>query len=311
MTMSKVALFHRSYQSYGGGHAKVWDYFNHILNSGLYDPRIYFTKDSQFGPDNPWTSVPERITAEWDPVQADLLFVAGMDWQDIPQDMPANIPIINLIQGLRHANPELPLYGYLRNRAIRVCVSQPVADAILATGQVNGAVRVVANGIELPDQIAKRPIPRNGKILVAALKNPALGTDLADQLRRMGRRVDLLLDLIPRSEYLAHLKAAEAAVLLPLPQEGFFLPGLEAMALGTPVIMPDCGGNRQYARDGENCLIAAPDGIVSAVRKLDSQGTAARLSAAGQETARYHSLSREYAEFVKILAEVERLWAGS
>lgn len=38
--------------------------------------------------------------------------------------------------------------------------------------------------------------------------------------------------------------------------EGFFLPGLEAMACGCPVVMTDSGGIRDYARNGDNCLLA-------------------------------------------------------
>ena len=47
--------------------------------------------------------------------------------------------------------------------------------------------------------------------------------------------------------------------------EGFCLPPLEAMAAGTPVVCTDAHGNRDFCRDGENCLMVAPDpGAVSA-----------------------------------------------
>ena len=39
--------------------------------------------------------------------------------------------------------------------------------------------------------------------------------------------------------------------------EGFCLPPLEAMAAGTPVVCTDAHGNRDFCRDGENCLMAA------------------------------------------------------
>lgn len=38
--------------------------------------------------------------------------------------------------------------------------------------------------------------------------------------------------------------------------EGFFLPGLEAMACGCPVVMTDSGGVQEYARNRYNCLLA-------------------------------------------------------
>lgn len=40
--------------------------------------------------------------------------------------------------------------------------------------------------------------------------------------------------------------------------EGFGLPPLEAMTCGTPVVMTDSGGVRDYARPGENCLLVPP-----------------------------------------------------
>lgn len=40
--------------------------------------------------------------------------------------------------------------------------------------------------------------------------------------------------------------------------EAFGLPPLEAMACGTAVITSDCGGNRDYARNGENCILIQP-----------------------------------------------------
>lgn len=43
--------------------------------------------------------------------------------------------------------------------------------------------------------------------------------------------------------------------------EAFGLPPLEAMACGTAVITTDCGGNRDYVRNGENCLLVPPSDI--------------------------------------------------
>jgi glycosyltransferase involved in cell wall biosynthesis len=40
--------------------------------------------------------------------------------------------------------------------------------------------------------------------------------------------------------------------------ESFSMPPLEAMACGTAVVTTDCGGNREYTKNGENCLIVPP-----------------------------------------------------
>jgi glycosyltransferase involved in cell wall biosynthesis len=43
--------------------------------------------------------------------------------------------------------------------------------------------------------------------------------------------------------------------------EGFAMPPIEAMACGSPVITTDSHGNRDYTRDGENCVVVEQDNI--------------------------------------------------
>lgn len=53
--------------------------------------------------------------------------------------------------------------------------------------------------------------------------------------------------------------------------EAFGLPPLEAMACGTAVVTTDCGGNRDYTRNGENCLLIPPsdlDQLSQAIHRL-------------------------------------------
>src|SRR5438552_2195391 len=80
-----------------------------------------------------------------------ILFLAGTDWRGVPELDRSHFPkpIINLVQHPRHAEPNSELRNFLRNRAVRICVSQEVADAITATGEVNGPVFTIPNAIEL------------------------------------------------------------------------------------------------------------------------------------------------------------------
>jgi glycosyltransferase involved in cell wall biosynthesis len=75
--------------------------------------------------------------------------------------------------------------------------------------------------------------------------------------------------------------------------ETFALPCLEAMACGTPVVSTRNPGILEYARDGENALLAdvrdAPGLAVGVRRVLDEPGLAERLRDGGLATAAAHS----------------------
>lgn len=50
--------------------------------------------------------------------------------------------------------------------------------------------------------------------------------------------------------------------------EAFSMPPLEAMASGTAVVTTDNGGNRDYAKNGENCLVVPPSDIQQLTQSL-------------------------------------------
>lgn len=303
--MPKKILFFRDFQAYAGGHGKVWDYFNHCRASARHSASIRFSPESRFDDSNPWYGCPELRVDSWSPDDVDGLFVAGMDWLALDGvELPPGLPIVNLVQGIRHTDPALPLRGFLSRPATRICVSQAVADAVLATGEVNGPVFVIPAGLELP------PLPaglvRTDAIFLGALKQPELGRRLAEGLRARGHEVFLADRPLPRAEFLTALARAGLAVLLPCTQEGFFLPGLEAMALGTALVMPDAGGNRAYARAGENCLLTdwSLESMLRAVEAFADANRRGRCVAAGYETARRHSLAAERSAFLRLLTDL-------
>jgi len=293
-------LFHRDFAGYSGGHGKLWDYFRHALALG-WDARVYLTVDSLRDASNPWMQIPERIEPQWTPEAYDVLFLAGMDWSALPEIQHPPRPVINLIQGVRHAWPEHPLSAFLSAPARRICVSQPVAEAIIATGKVNGDVTVIPAALDLPEHLPAPPAPP--QILIAGLKAPALAQTLAQELRQRGLDVRVLDQALPRNVYLGIVASARVVVTLPHPAEGFYLPALEAMALGVPVVLTDCIGSREYARDGDNCLLAADDSVAladAAERALQPR-VCMQLIAAGYDTARAHTQNAERARFADIL----------
>jgi GT2 family glycosyltransferase/glycosyltransferase involved in cell wall biosynthesis len=91
--------------------------------------------------------------------------------------------------------------------------------------------------------------------------------------------------------------------------EGFCLPILEAMAAGAPVVCTDAHGNRDFCRDGVNCLMPRddPHAIHAALDAvLTDDDLRERLRAGGRETAQAYALDRKLDEldaFYRELAE--------
>jgi hypothetical protein len=243
--------------------------------------------------------------------------VSGVDWRQIDGAVrpESPIPIVNLVQHVKHADPSDTLlrYRFLPHKAIRICVSPEVAEAIEDTGTVRGPVFVI------PDAIDVAPLERLGAaterdldVVVAANKQPEAGAEIAGGLSVPGRRVQLLDARIPRDELLGWLARARVAAFVPNPTEGFYLPAVEAMALGTLVVCPDCVGNRSFCEPGANCFRPPHelDAIVAAAERALTTGDAARMLEAAHETARRHDLAGERAAFQEILGRLDELWAG-
>lgn len=309
----KLVLFHRDFQGFTGGHLKVWDYFNHVAASPAYEPRVAFSPESKWDTTNPWFSSLAPIV-DWKPETADVLFLAGTDWNAVPESERTNFPkpVINLIQHPRHADPKSELRSFLKNRAVRICVSEEVADAIKETGEVNGPVFVIANGIDLsaiPKVISANE--RKIDILICGLKAPDLAREMHAALANQNRRVHSITDWIPRAEFLQHLADARTTLFLPRPIEGFYLPALEGMACGTVVICPDCYGNRSFCIDRVNCFCPAHNAkaIASAATAAlqQSEDERTRMLERAQATALEHSLVRERERFLPILTQIDEL----
>jgi len=301
----KRMLFRRDFGGYTGGHGKVHDYFEHTRAHPYWSPRVFVTPSSVFV-ENPWATDDARVQ-DFRPEDANALFLGGMDWADYPHDH-ADTPVINLVQHVRHADPAQPLSRFLLRRAIRICVSKPVADAILATGRVRGPVLVIEAALNLP------AIPDQGTrhgIFIDAIKQPDAGRRLAAALGN--HRVRLSNTRLSRQDYAAALAGAEIAVLLPHATEGFYLPALEAMASGCAVVVPDCIGNRAYLEPGHNALV--PDGepgLTDAVLHLSSNPQLrARLAEAGKSTAARFELSAERRAFHGVLDSLGERWADA
>ena len=96
---------------------------------------------------NPW--FPRYKGVGFLPDLYDYVFLAGMDWNAFGQSaLDPTKPVINLIQHVRHSSPTEDVYPFLAHRAIRICVSPEVENAIKPL--VNGPIVTISNGIAIP-----------------------------------------------------------------------------------------------------------------------------------------------------------------
>lgn len=304
-------LFHRDYHGYTGGHGKIRDYIDHVQAHPDWSVGVHLSPASDRGAGNPFLDAP-GLTDRWQPDDADALLLGGMDWAVLPASaVPAAQPVVNLVQGVRHAESGRPLRGFLSRRAVRVCVSTAVAAAIAATGEVNGPIRVIPAAVDsaMLASVGERTLATG--VFIDAVKQPALGAEIALELARSGVPARLHANRLPRADYLGAMAAAAVVVTLPDPMEGFYLPGLEALALGRALVQYDCLGSRDYLRDGDNALVPSQhvSAIIGAVMTLHADAALrARLSEAGRATAARFDLASERASVHQLLDELDNLW---
>jgi hypothetical protein len=324
----KHVLFYRHFTHFTGGHLKVWDYFNHVRHSGTHRAHIRFTPESRWDESNPWWSLRDELDS-WRSITPDVLFLEGTDWDVIDAGARAccPYPVLNLIQGVRHADPAHRRYAYLEHKAVRICVSEEVKQAILATERVRGPVFTIPIGLDLPELSSPRA-PRHD-VVIAGLKNRDMAEPLRERIlalmagkdsglgagQHIGHetpRIEVLTGRLPRETFLEQLQYARVAVFLPQASEGFFLPALEAMALGTLVVCPDVVGNRSFCLAGQNCF--RPDYTLQAIARATAEALMlapeerAAMLATARETARRFGIERERAEFLGILERVHEIW---
>jgi len=170
-----------------------------------YEPRIALSPNSRWDGSNPWRGEQDAASSVFDPSDADILFLAGMDWLVLAEEERMNPPkpAIDLIQHVRHASLSDSLHRVLDYPALRICVSPAVADAIRATGRANGPIVTIANGIDLGRlailrrrrrRLARQTLPR---LMVVGIKQPGLVRAITDQLAADACEVDCLITPIP------------------------------------------------------------------------------------------------------------------
>ena len=326
-TTARTVWFHRGIAALTGGQVKHGHYFDHVRTMPGFSRKLTFSKP----PPNEararerqalWPAEDGSLVARWIPVSGDVLFLEGVDWLYLAENglLALANPRINLVQGVRHADESLApnLYRYLAERAVRICVSQEVADAISATGRPKGPILTIPNGIDIAlFEADEEGSPagyetRRQSITIVGYKSPDLARGLSERLDAECIEHLLVMKFLDRSAFLDLLAESRVAVCLPYAVEGFYLPAIEAMASGSVVVTLDCVGNRSFCLHAENCLVAepGPESLLRMTKRALAMPAPERglLHQRARDTAVRHSLEAERERFHAVLTDIDYLW---
>jgi len=303
---AKKVLFIRNFRSFTGGHLKVFHYFEHVLSSGFARPKVLLAPESLRDGSNVFLKYPDLVVDAPEP--HDLLFLGGMDWPaaDALGLLRSHTPIMNLLQGTRHANPGDSARPWLSHFATRICGSEEIAQAIVATNLANGPIHTITHGIDSLEHLRLRPDERTIDVVVAGFKDAKLAGKIGAGLQAAGVSFEVLTNYLSRNDYLDRIRQARVAVLLPRKQEGSFILSLEAMALDVAVVCPSVPGVQSFCHHEKTALLTERDAdalVRAALRLLADRELYSRLRVNGREVAGTFTLQREQAAFLPLLAQ--------
>lgn len=312
-----------------GGVVKIMDYVNHALAADYavsvwcrqpwHASRPLFNIDRfrHLTPDHPDLEFHSRDRLAFR--SRDLAFVSlprtyEHAFRSLPREMSPE-RIIHIIQNVRHVNPAWN-DGYpirlLTRPAARISINDIVGDAISPWLDPRGMHEVIPLGHALDYFSHERSGPIGSPVKVAYTTwKSDIGDRTAAALAEDPRfTFRAIRDMVPWSDLRELYAWADVFLCAPYPEEGLYLPGIEAMANGCLVVSPDAGGNMAYCRPGENCLLVGfddPASYADALRTIADWAPAevANFRAAGFAATEPFDLDRERTSFANYLT---RLW---
>lgn len=327
MTRSTLHLLTPTWKPVGGV-VKIMDYANHALAAGmdvsLWCPRRWeedlpLFRIERFADLDPRR---EHVTVTRDERLSigprDLVFVSLPDnfevaYRSLPRGM-APERIIHIIQNVRHVTPTWRA-GYplrlLTRPAARISTNDIVRDAVAPFVDDRGVHEVIPLGHDLGYFRKDRDggIHRPVRVAHTAWKSD-IGDRVADRVPDDRFTFRAIRDSVPWSDLRELYHWADVFLCAPNLEEGFYMPGLEAMEAGCLVVTPDVGGNMAYCRPDENCLLVGYEDVDDYVAALDEvtgwdDNRRAQVRDAGYASTAPFNLDDERTAFGSFLA---RLW---
>lgn len=315
-----------------GGVVKCMDYAVHAESIGLsvriFSPesprsanKLFRRKDFARLRDG-GASFHSRYELAFEP-ESIYFFSLPSDFESIEPLMRSGLEpgnIIHIIQNTRHAASWFE-NGYairLLSRPMRrIAISKIVSDAIKPFVNPDSECKVIPLGHKA-DYFSK--YRRSGFKSPLRIGYTSWKSDFGHRLRDIfsgDRRfvfksIDEFVNWPTLRKFYSSI---DVFVGTPLEKEGFYLPGLEAMAAGCIVLMPDAEGNLAYCNYGENCIFYELENVESARKAIidirdaeTSQIQSIRTSA--NNTVEEFSLENERRLFAQFVGGPEKMAAS-
>jgi GT2 family glycosyltransferase/glycosyltransferase involved in cell wall biosynthesis len=315
----------------GGGHRDVFEHLNRLVERG-YNAELF----SLGGPPE-WfpLAAPVRtfrtyreLTAALGPVEA--IKVATW-WKTAPwvwrASVTRGIPVY-FVQDI-----ETSYYGDSEEMRNRVLASYREEFRYMTISEYNRQslrelgldAALIPPGIDLENFRSLERPKRDDVLLAIGRSNPLKNLPLTlEAWRQLEPRPELCMFGIepelggetgiryveaPSDEQVNELMNEATVFVQTSRHEGFCLPLLEAMAAGTPVVSTDAHGNRDFCRDGENCLMveSRPDAVAAALGRLfEDPELRGRLVEAGRRTVAEYAWEKRIDQLEEFIERVAK-----
>ena len=312
-----------------GGVVKIFDYVNHALSLGYepviacpesYKPGLPLFEIERFSHITPENGI--RFT-DLDKVAVGPHDLAFLSWPTHYQIVEPRFSrwtrheqVIFIVQNVRWANPKWT-NGYalrlLSRPMARIMTNDVVLEAVRPYLNETSMTEVILLGNESSFFAKERTGGFEGTVKVGYTTwKSGVGEEVARTLAEdSGFSFRAIRNPVGWRELKELYHWSDVFLATPLAEEGFYMPGLEAMAAGAIVISPDAGGNRAYCRFGENCVevgLEEAGDYVEALKGLRGGPVEEieRLRRGGYEAVGRHTLEHERERFGEFM---ERLTA--